>query len=48
MDWIERLLGVSPDGGNGSFEALLASLVGVAIVAIAAAVIARRRSRTAR
>ena len=48
MDWIERLLGISPDGGNGSFEALLASLVGVAIIVVAAAVIARRRSRTAR
>lgn len=48
MDWFERLLGISPDGGNGSFEALLASLVGVATVAAAAAIIARRRSRTAR
>lgn len=48
MDWIERLLGISPDGGNGSFEALLASLVGVAIIAVAAAVLALRRSRTAR
>jgi len=48
VDWIEQLFGISPDGGNGSFEALLASLVGVAIIVVAAAVIARRRSRTAR
>jgi hypothetical protein len=27
MDWIERWLGVSPDGGDGSLELLLVLLV---------------------
>ncbi|MBI2189287.1 MAG: hypothetical protein HYU37_19485 [Acidobacteria bacterium] len=26
MDFIERLFGVSPDGGNGTFELLLLTL----------------------
>lgn len=24
MDWIERVFGISPDGGSGAFETLLA------------------------
>ena len=48
MDWFEELTGISPDAGNGTFEAMLASLVGIAIVVIAAYVISRRRTRTAR
>ena len=47
MVWFEALTGIDPDAGSGAFEALLASLVGVAIVAIAAALMARRGSRTA-
>jgi hypothetical protein len=27
MQWIEDLLGVSPDGGNGLFESLIVVLV---------------------
>ncbi|HEX9270392.1 MAG TPA: hypothetical protein VF998_11145 [Candidatus Limnocylindria bacterium] len=46
MDWFEALTGISPDGGSGSFEALLASLIGVGIVAAIAVVAVRRRSRT--
>ena len=47
MDWIERLLHVSPDGGNGATEA------GMAVAAIVAFVLglrlraARRRHRRA-
>ncbi len=48
LDWFEQLTGIDPDASSGSFEALLASLVGVAIIAIAATVITRRRTRTAR
>ena len=40
MDFIERLLGVSPDGGSGSFEVLLFL---IPIVGIAALTVARRR-----
>ena len=48
MDWFEELTGLSPDGGNGTFEAMLAAVVGVAIIVIAAYVISRRRTSTAR
>ena len=48
MEWFEELTGISPDGGNGTFEAMLAALIGVAIVVIAAYVISRRRTRAAR
>ena len=42
MDWIEQLFGISPDGGDGSFEALiLAIIVAVAVVSLARVV--RRR-----
>jgi hypothetical protein len=29
MDWIERLLGVSPDGGSGALELLLLAVPAV-------------------
>lgn len=35
MDWIERLFGVSPDGGNGMLE--LAILIVVVLVIASAA-----------
>ena len=31
MDFIERLLGFSPDAGNGSFELLVFALLTVAV-----------------
>ena len=35
MDFMERLFGISPDGGSGTFEMLLiAALVLIALVAI--------------
>ena len=43
MEWFEELTGISPDGGSGSFEALLASLVGVGLIA-ATLVVSRRRA----
>jgi hypothetical protein len=48
VQWFEELTGISPDNGSGTFEAMLAALVGVAIIVVAAYVISRRRTRTAR
>jgi hypothetical protein len=33
MDFIERLFGISPDGGDGSFEVLLIGAIVLIIVA---------------
>jgi hypothetical protein len=33
MDWIERLLGFSPDNGDGSLELLLTALAATLLVA---------------
>jgi hypothetical protein len=35
MDFIERIFGISPDGGDGSFELLLFLIPIAAIVAVA-------------
>jgi DNA-binding PucR family transcriptional regulator len=48
MEWFEELTGISPDNGNGTFEAMLAAAVGVIIIAAAWYVLSRRRARTAR
>ncbi len=48
MDWFEQLTGIDPDASSGTFEAMLAALVGVAIIMAAAYVMSRRRTRTAR
>jgi hypothetical protein len=34
MDWIERLFGISPDGGNGLAEALVISSIVVLVVLV--------------
>jgi hypothetical protein len=34
VDWIERAFGISPDGGNGTFEALI--IIAVVLIPIAA------------
>ena len=44
MDWIERWLGWSPDGGDGSVEVL----VFVAIIAAAVAIVRHVRARRGR
>ena len=38
MDWIERLFGVSPDGGDGTAEVMIV----LACVVVLAAVVATR------
>jgi hypothetical protein len=49
VDWIEKVLHVSPDGGNGSFELLMFLVLSVvAFLAVTGAVArshARRRRR---
>lgn len=47
MDWFEQLTGFDPDASTGTFEAMLVTVVGIAIVAAAAFVISRR-TKTAR
>lgn len=42
MDWFERLTGLDPDASSGTFEAMLATVVGIAIIAVAAFVVSRR------
>jgi LPXTG-motif cell wall-anchored protein len=43
MEWFEELTGISPDGGTGTFEAMLAAVVGLLIIAAAWYVLSRRR-----
>jgi hypothetical protein len=42
MDFIERLFGVSPDGGSGAFEVFLFS---IPVIVVAAILYKRRRPR---
>lgn len=44
MDFIERIFGVSPDGGNGSLEFMYVIGIVVAVTLIARA-LCRRRAR---
>ncbi len=44
MDWIERLLGFAPDAGDGSLERSIGLTIAAGIGAIAAVIVARRRS----
>jgi hypothetical protein len=45
MNWLETLFGLSPDGGNGTTEMVIA--LGI-LLALAAAVATRARARTRR
>ena len=46
MDWIEKLIGISPDGGDGSLELLI--LLGVIALGVALGLLVVRRSRRSR
>ncbi|MHB8630932.1 MAG: hypothetical protein ACYC9W_03290 [Candidatus Limnocylindria bacterium] len=48
MDWFEQLTGFSPDAGTGTLEAMLAAIVGAAVIASAVYISSRRRTRAAR
>ena len=48
LDWFEQLTGLDPDASTGTFEAMLATVIGIAIIAVAYLVISRRRTKTAR
>jgi len=45
MDWIEKIFGISPDGGNGATESVIALLSLIAAIATCVAVVAWRRRR---
>ena len=47
LTWFEQLTGIDPDASSGTFEAMLAAVVGLLIIAAAWYVFSRRRSRTA-
>jgi hypothetical protein len=50
MDWIERVLPVSPDGGSGATELVYLEVGGFVVVAVLAARLvgrSRRQSRSA-
>jgi hypothetical protein len=44
VDWIERLFGISPDGGNGYFEWVIVLLVAFLVAAAAWRWVRRSRS----
>ena len=47
MNWFEQLTGLDPDANTGTFEAMIATVIGIAIIA-AAAFVMSRRAKTAR
>ena len=48
MNWFEQLTGLDPDANSGTFEAMIATVIGIAIIAVAYFVISRRGTKTAR
>jgi hypothetical protein len=44
MDFIERIFGMAPDGGSGSFELLLFLIPIVGLIVLRIVVVRRRRS----
>jgi hypothetical protein len=46
MDWIEQLLGVSPDGGSGALELIYLGVVAFAVGVVVRWRVMRRRSRS--
>lgn len=46
MDWIEQLLGVSPDGGNGTLELVYYLVIAFGVVALVRWRVLKRRGRS--
>ena len=46
MDWFEQLTGLDPDANSGTFEAMIATVIGIAIIAVAYFVFSRSRTKT--
>ncbi len=46
MDWFEQLTGIDPDASSGTFEAMIVTVIGIAIIAVAYFVISRRKAKT--
>jgi hypothetical protein len=44
MDWIERLFGISPDGGDGSAEVMIFAAITIVLAGILAARVPSVRS----
>jgi hypothetical protein len=44
MDWIERLFGISPDGGDGSAEVMIFAAIAIGFAGILAARVPTVRS----
>ena len=42
MDWFEQITGIDPDASSGTFEAMVAAVVGVLIIAAAWYILSRR------
>jgi len=45
MNWFEELTGLDPDANMGTFEAMLATVIGIAVMAVGAFVFSRRRAK---
>ena len=48
MDWIEQVLHITPDGGSGTFEAILVALLVTAVLTPLTLRATRRRKRQRR
>jgi len=45
MNWFEQLTGLDPDANMGSFEAMLVTAIGIAVIAVGGFVFSRRRAK---
>jgi hypothetical protein len=48
VDWIERYVGINPDGGSGALEWVLLAIAAGIVIEVGRRVVRRLRARTAR